>query len=483
MNHNISDKYFPAYHFRPQKNWMNDPNGLIWYNNKYHMFYQYNPGADIWGDIHWGHAESEDLIHWTEKQVAMDPSYEEGEIHCYSGCCTEKQGQVYAFYTSIGQGVRGPEIGAQQWSARARDEELSRFDKYQKPALQQQINLPHRVTMWRDPFVWKEEDTWFMLLSGTMDQKGTILLYSSKDLDNWHKESVFFQTDAYTLIECPNILKFGEKYVLLYSPLEAIRFAVGTIDPRTKTFIVKEEGIFDYSVGKKGFYASNEYINLPDHRYIAFGCLFEGDRLNSSMKRGWAGMQSLPRHVTLDNDKLHILPAEECLTLRKEILDCLPSEGKISCDQAENRSEELNSIETSVLQAQSTSCEISLKLHPQTGEKLTVQMFASADQTEKTLLQIDYQSFQMTLDRSQSTLFEDVSTETITAPLPEDDMEAALRIFIDHSAIEIFYDVAAHNSVTISARVFPLKEDSIETGVYVSDRRMLAEGSIYALEV
>ena len=74
----MEDKFYPGFHYRPQKNWINDPNGLIYKDGWYHMFYQYNPGGDVWGDIHWGHAKSRDLIHWEECTVALTPSYAEG---------------------------------------------------------------------------------------------------------------------------------------------------------------------------------------------------------------------------------------------------------------------------------------------------------------------------------------------------------------------------------------------------------------------
>lgn len=68
---NYSELYRPQYHFTPAKNWMNDPNGLLYHNGIYHLYYQYNPGGDTWGAMSWGHATSDDLIHWEHQDIAL----------------------------------------------------------------------------------------------------------------------------------------------------------------------------------------------------------------------------------------------------------------------------------------------------------------------------------------------------------------------------------------------------------------------------
>jgi len=77
----------PAWHYRPEANWINDPNGLVHHNGWYHMFYQYNPHGDQWGDIHWGHTRSRDLLTWETLPIALTPAAAKGELHCFSGGC------------------------------------------------------------------------------------------------------------------------------------------------------------------------------------------------------------------------------------------------------------------------------------------------------------------------------------------------------------------------------------------------------------
>ena len=440
-------KYYPSYHFRPDENWMNDPNGLVYENGWYHLFFQYNPGQDIWGDIHWGHARSRDLIHWEILPIALSPSVELGEVHCYSGCAVNREEKIFLFYTSIGEGERGPVTGAEQWSAVSQDPDHIRFEKYRTPALKADLHAPYHVTMWRDPFIWQENGMFYMLLGGTMEdvpsglsmghKHGVILLYRSPDLEEWKFESVFYESKEYELVECPNILKFNDEYLLLYSPLEAIRYAVGTIDPQTRKFVVKKEGIFDYSIQKKGFYASNFYLNRPDGEYICLGCLFEGDRLMSGMKRGWAGMQSLPRHVWLEEDEMRVWPARECRLLRKQ---CLLS-GNIAHDQ--------------VMEVQGRALEFRMTLRDDHKSRFYMELFCSEE--EGTVLIFDFGSRKILLDRSFSSLYEDITKEPIHLTMPETTDMTDIDIFLDHSSIEVFFD----RSCTVSARVFPSREESV----------------------
>ncbi|MBZ0294813.1 MAG: glycoside hydrolase family 32 protein, partial [Anaerolineae bacterium] len=99
-----ADHQRPQYHFLPPSNWMNDPNGLIQWNGQYHLFYQYNPHGPLWGTIHWGHAISDDLIHWADWPIALTPTLGgPDEAGCFSGCAVNHDGVPTLIYT----GTRG----------------------------------------------------------------------------------------------------------------------------------------------------------------------------------------------------------------------------------------------------------------------------------------------------------------------------------------------------------------------------------------
>ncbi len=108
-----ADPARPVYHFHPPANWCNDPNGTIFYRGWHHLFYQYNPYGSLWGNMHWGHARSRDLVNWEHLPIAIGPSKDKGEDHIFSGAAIlAKDGKPRVFYTSIGN-KRAPE----QWLA------------------------------------------------------------------------------------------------------------------------------------------------------------------------------------------------------------------------------------------------------------------------------------------------------------------------------------------------------------------------------
>lgn len=99
-----SDPARPVYHFHPPAQWMNDPNGPLFYRGYYHLFYQHNPFADVWGPMYWGHARSPDLVQWKHLLIALWPSLDKQETHCFSGCAwVDERGQPLLFYTKVEQ--------------------------------------------------------------------------------------------------------------------------------------------------------------------------------------------------------------------------------------------------------------------------------------------------------------------------------------------------------------------------------------------
>ena len=142
----------PVFHVLPPAQWINDPNGPLFYNGEYHLFYQHNPYGDRWGHMHWGHVRSKDLVHWEHLPIALWPSKAKGEEHVFSGSAViDRDGKPMLFYTSIGG--RLPE----QWAAVPEDDGLIKWKKHPaNPILTEALHGDVKVHEWRDPFLFRE---------------------------------------------------------------------------------------------------------------------------------------------------------------------------------------------------------------------------------------------------------------------------------------------------------------------------------------
>jgi len=159
-----SDRNRPQYHFLPPSNWMNDPNGPIFWRGKSHVFYQYNPNGAFSGSKHWGHAVTQDLVHWKNLPVALAPTPGGPDKDgVYTGCAVIDQGTPTMIFT----GVR-PEV---QMIATSNDPEMAAWTKYAGNPVIPAPPSGLEVTGFRDPCVWKEDDGWYMAVgSGLADR-------------------------------------------------------------------------------------------------------------------------------------------------------------------------------------------------------------------------------------------------------------------------------------------------------------------------
>ena len=159
------------FHFQNQKGWMNDPNGLIYYKGKYHAFFQHYPYAPRWGQMHWGHAVSENLLDWEELDIALCPDEPyENDGGCFSGSAIEKDGRLYLFYTSVSH-----ELGQTQ-SVAFSDDGIT-FTKYENnPVIKESPLGSNRE--FRDPKVFEYEGGYRMVVGAGIDNIGKLLLFN-----------------------------------------------------------------------------------------------------------------------------------------------------------------------------------------------------------------------------------------------------------------------------------------------------------------
>jgi beta-fructofuranosidase len=326
-----ADPLRPQFHLLPAKNWMNDPNGPIYWKGHYHMFFQYNPNAAVWGDMHWAHAVSEDMIHWRHLPVALAPTRGWDDADgCFTGSAVDDHGTAAILYTGVKSCA--PEQatlrdGAHnfrevQCLATSSDRRLLTWNKWKQPVIQPP-NDP-RLTGFRDPFLWRGGETWFLgVASGLSKQGGRVLLYRSKDLRQWEylhplasgkwteKESVN-PVDSGEMWECPDFFPLGKKYVLLYSTAGQVVWESGDLDPRELVFHPETRGALDLGA----YYAQKTQLDAKGNR-ILWGWIPETRPEAEFSAASWAGSMSLPRVLSLDSHGvLEMSVAPEAQTVR-----------------------------------------------------------------------------------------------------------------------------------------------------------------------
>lgn len=299
------------YHFEPKTGWINDPNGLIQYQGKYHAFFQHYPYAPHWGQMHWGHAVSGDLIQWEELPIALYPDqpYEDSKMGgCFSGSAVEKDGELYLFYTSVSDA-----LGQTQSVVRSKDGKV--FEKYaNNPVIG---HFPEEASAdFRDPKVTKIGDTYYMVVASGKDDIGKILLYCSKDLLNWEYRGVLLEGAEFgKILECPDFFPFADKYLLMFSQIDR--------DTRSTVFVY---GDFDgeiftpisYHTPQIGphYYAPQTFLDEKGRRII-IGWLFnKNEKLNGDAD--YAGAFTIPCTLNMQDGRLLMYPVEESQNLLTE---------------------------------------------------------------------------------------------------------------------------------------------------------------------
>lgn len=297
-----ADPQRPKFHLLPAANWMNDPNGPIYWKGRYHMFYQYNPNGAFWGTMHWGHAVSSDMVHWRHMPVAMAPQpglYDKEGV--FSGCCVVNEGVPTFVYT----GTRPEES---QCIATARADDLR---SWKRPASNPVIAAPPEgidATGFRDPCVWKQNDQWFMALgSGQKGVGGMVLLYQSPDLTKWNYIGPLFEgkldpeakgnnvVARGEMWECPSFFPLGEKHVLFVSTRGTTPCWIGTF--KDNRFSAEWEG----SIDTGSYYAP--ITQLDDRgRRVVWGWIQEQRNSEAQRAAGWSGVMSLPRVLSVRQD-------------------------------------------------------------------------------------------------------------------------------------------------------------------------------------
>ncbi len=287
----------PIYHILPAANWLNDPNGLLFRNGKYHTFFQHNPYGDEWGHMHWGHAVSNDLVHWERLPIALWPSKSKGEDHVFSGSAiTRADGTPMLFYTSISD-KHPPE----QWAAipeDANDPNLLTWKKHPaNPILAESIHGETKVHEWRDPYVFQHNAKTYMVCGGNLNAsqggQAVVLLYQAEneELTKWSYRGVLFTHPDPEVknVECPIFFPLDGRFVLITSQGQPVHWFVGDFDETKAAFTPTARGILDHSQ----VYAPSVLVQNVD-RPILFGWIN-----GVPPGKGWRHCLTLPRQLSI----------------------------------------------------------------------------------------------------------------------------------------------------------------------------------------
>ena len=463
------DRHRPLYHFLAPANWMNDPNGPIFWNGRYHLFYQYNPNGPFWGTIHWGHAASIDLVHWEDYPIALAPSPDgPDKSGCWSGCVVNHNGAATALYTSP-----GPQLVC---LATTVDSELRTWSKQPLPVI---TEPPKNVELagfpsitgdmsadMRDPFVWQEGGQWKLLLgSGLPGKGGTALLYESTDLKHWKYLNPFFTANLSVeckMWECPVLVRDHHRCVLLVCPhpeFTHIEWFAGDFDG----FFLRERQRGRYDLGAYA-YAAQTLEDPVYQRTLLWTWIKEGRGGSARREAGWAGVISLPKECTIDeNYRLQVRPARELQGLRHEQHTVEP-QSLTPASQNPFAGFEGDCLEI----------EMDLAVKGQGAFELLVR--CTPDREECTSIRYDSTEMKLTMDAGHSSMDTACDRRSFQSPLePDRDGSVRLHLFVDRSVLELLIE----NAPSITQRVYPTRADStglvlaVHSGV-VLVRRLVA---------
>jgi sucrose-6-phosphate hydrolase SacC (GH32 family) len=408
------DRYRPQYHFVPPEHWMNEPHAPIYYNGRYHLFYQHNPQGPFWHQIHWGHMVSDDLVHWEDAPIAMAPTKDSvSPDGVWSGSATyDANGDPVLFFTA---GNDSAELFQQTGLAfpTTLEGDLPTWEMHpdivttQTRDMEVGEGLEVMFGHFRDPFVWQEGDTWYQLVGSGVREAGggpvvggTALLFASQNLIDWDYKGPLMVGDierypaGSEVWELPVLLPVGEdaqgnqKHALIINAhwpdrydernSKSVPYWVGTWDAEAGRFIpddeepkLLDEG--DHFTGPSG-------MVTPDGRTVLFTITQDGRSDWHHYDAGWAHTMGLPVELFLKDDgTVGLAPLDEMRSLRG---GKVVSQRNVGLDRANAALAAARGEMTDLL-------EVKIELQAKGAETIGVELRRSADGTERTVFTVD----------------------------------------------------------------------------------------------
>lgn len=464
------DPFRPEWHYTAQRNWLNDPNGLVYLNGTYHLFYQHNPFGTDWGNMSWGHATSRDLLRWEEQPVAIpcdgDEAIFSGSV-VYDPSNTSGFGDagsppLVAVYTSAYSDA-SPLAGRQAQSLAYSLDEGQTWTKYHGNPV-----LDRASADFRDPKVfWYDagRDSYWVMVAVEAVQR-EVVLYKSADLKSWEYLSSFGPANATGGVwECPDLFELpvdgnteDTRWMLVVNINpggiaggSAGQYFLGTFDGvafRSDTTVTKglqrdssrmrEYGWLDWG---RDYYASVSFSNVPDGRRLMIGWMNNWDYARETPTRDWRSGMSLPREVSLARVNGKVV-------LRQEAVDPFGASGL----QGFHLGPQPLTPGLLVLPVTADVARIDAEFEP--GSAGRVGLLLRSGDNERTVLSYDTAAGVLSLDRRESGQVDFhgafPSVESVAMPLERGRLR--LRVYLDRCSVEVF---AQDGLATVTDLVFP----------------------------
>jgi fructan beta-fructosidase len=440
------EPYRPQVHFSPQAHWMNDPNGMVYFDHTYHLFFQYYPNGTVWGPMHWGHAVSPDMIYWKQLPIAL---YPDSLGYIFSGAAVVdsnntsgfgKNGKIplVAIFTS--HDPKGERAGTNNFQNESIAYSLDNGDSWTKYSANPVVKNPG-IRDFRDPKVrwYTPGKKWVM----TLATKDHITFYSSTDLKDWQKESEFGLTiGAHGGVwECPDLFPAqlnGKTYWVLIVNVNpggpnggsATQYFIGQFDGHTFTPIDTDTRWADYGPDE---YAGITWGNTGK-RNIFLGWMSNWDYATVVPTEKWRSAMTIPRELSLKQVNGDILLASEPV---KE-LDGIKAGQTL----------------TNIAQIKALPKQYILKLRTAKPEDYAITLSNQAG--NKVIIGYDKAMNQYYIDRALSgkTNFQKNFAGRFTAPRFAVSESSDLTLVVDAASVELFAD---HGLTVMTAIFFPDK--------------------------
>ncbi|KHL97025.1 glycoside hydrolase [Paenibacillus sp. IHB B 3415] len=453
------ESYRPQFHYSSPAMWLNDPNGMVYFEGEYHLMYQHHPGSTVWGPMHWGHAVSKDLVKWETLPVAMSPDHN-GAI--FSGSAVVDWKDTSGFFDG-GSGLVAVFTHADIYpdSERPRQRQSLAYSKDKGRSWTFYSGNPvlcdTEITDFRDPKVFWMEDAglWIMVLACG----DHIRFYRSVNLKDWNYASEFGKTDGahYGVWECPDLFELSidgtssKKWVLLvsigdnpdYPEGSKTQYFVGSFDGMKFINDNTPDTVLWLDEGRDN-YAAVSWSDIPeeDGQRVIIGWMNNWKYANQIPTASWRGAMTLPRLLSLTNRNGNVIlsqmPVQEIEKLRKETYSW-------SDVAVTNENPLIHETNGDLLEI-----EVDLDIH--SGNEVHIKL-KSSGQCE-TIIGYDPEREWLFIDRSKSGLTDfnpSFACKHGARVIPESG-NIKLHIWVDRSVIEVF---ANDGIVALTDQIFP----------------------------